>query len=115
LPKKQWQPRWDKVCPVKINIREQIYARREVMEEKRQIPLVKKEAMGVAAEVLSHPDLYRIAASSAEASLKTLPHFALYNLNAWGRHRDVPQPAKETFHEWYRRNRSAAGGREANR
>jgi L-lactate dehydrogenase complex protein LldF len=45
------------VCPVKINIHEQIYAWREVMEEKHQINLVKKSAMIVAGKVLSNPTL----------------------------------------------------------
>ena len=104
------------VCPVKIDIHEQIYAWREVMEQKHQIQLVKKEAMRVAGEVLSHPALYRIAASTTEASLKILPHVVLYNhLNAWGRHRDNPQPAKETFHDWYKKHRSGAAGRETSR
>jgi len=104
------------VCPVKINIHEQIYAWREVMEEKHQVKLVKKQAMRVAGEVLSHPVLYRIAATLTETSLKVLPHFALYNqLNAWGRHRNNPQPAKQTFHEWYRKNRSEAAGQETTR
>jgi L-lactate dehydrogenase complex protein LldF len=104
------------VCPVKIDIHEQIYAWREVMEQKHQVPLVKKEAMRVAGQVLSHPVLYRIVASSTETSLKILPRFALYNqLNAWGRHRDNPQPAKETFHDWYKKNRSAAIGQETSR
>jgi len=97
-------------------IHEQIYAWREVMEEKHQIPLVKKEAMRMAGEVFSHPALYRIAASSAEASLKTLPRFALFNqLNPWGRHRDNPEPAKETFHAWYKKNWSAAAKQETGR
>ena len=102
------------VCPVKINIHEQIYAWREVMEEKHQIQLVKKEAMIVAGKVLSNPQLYRIAARSAEPGLNMLPRFVIYNrLNAWGRHRDIPEPARETFHDWYRKNRSAAEAREA--
>jgi L-lactate dehydrogenase complex protein LldF len=101
------------VCPVKINIHEQIYAWREVMKQKGQIQLVKKEAMRAAGEVLSHPRLYRIAISSAEIGIKRLPHFALYNhFNAWGRHRDVPQPGKETFHEWYKRNRRSTPAQE---
>ena len=79
------------------------------MEEKHQIKLVKKEAMIVAGKVLSHPTLYRMAADSTETSLKVLPRFAIYNrLNAWGRHRDMPQPAKETFHDWYKKHRSKA-------
>ena len=40
---------------MKINIHEQIYAWREVMEEKHQINLVKKSAMIVAGKVLSNP------------------------------------------------------------
>jgi L-lactate dehydrogenase complex protein LldF len=104
------------VCPVKINIHEQIYAWREVMEEKGQINLVKKEAMRAAGEVLSHPKLYRIAASSAEIALKDLPHFALYNhFNAWGLHRDLPQPGKETFHAWYKKNRRSTAAQEITR
>jgi L-lactate dehydrogenase complex protein LldF len=101
------------VCPVKINIHEQIYAWREVMEEKHQINLVKKQAMRAAGEVLSHPKLYRIATSSAETVMKNLPHFVLYNhFNAWGRHRDLPQPGKETFHEWYKKNRRSTAAQE---
>jgi L-lactate dehydrogenase complex protein LldF len=104
------------VCPVKINIHEQIYAWREVMEEKHQMNLVKKEAMIVAGKVLSNPTLYRIAADSAETVLKALPHFAIYNhLNAWGRHRDIPKPAKETFHDWYKKHRRKAAGKEVGR
>lgn len=102
------------VCPVKIDIHEQIYAWREVMEQKHQIQLVKKEAMIVAGKVLSNPQLYRIAARAAEPSLNILPRFAIYNrLNAWGRHRDIPQPAKETFHDWYEKNRSNAAAQRA--
>lgn len=103
------------VCPVKINIHEQIYAWREVMEEKHQINLVKKDAMIVAGKVLSHPKLYRLAADSTETALKDLPRFAIYNhLNSWGRHRDLPRPAKETFHDWYKEHRGRVTEKEAN-
>jgi L-lactate dehydrogenase complex protein LldF len=101
------------VCPVKINIHDQIYAWREVMEEKHQIQFVKKEAMIVAGKVLSNPELYRIATSTAETALGTLPRFALYNfLNTWGKHRELPHPAKQTFHEWYKENRTVANGKD---
>lgn len=97
------------VCPVKIDIHEQIYAWREVMEEKNQIKLVKKEAMKVADKVLSSPRLYQIASTVTESALKALPHFAIYNqLNTWGKHRDVPQPVDETFHAWYKNHRPKA-------
>ena len=94
------------VCPVKIDIHEQIYGWREVMEENDQIQVVKKEAMRVADKVLSHPTLYQIATATVSTALEVLPHFVIYNrLNAWGRHRDVPEATTETFHEWYRNHR----------
>jgi L-lactate dehydrogenase complex protein LldF len=94
------------VCPVKIDIHEQIYGWREVMEEKGQIQTVKKQAMKVADKVLSNPMLYQIATTTVSTALNVLPHFAIYNrLNAWGKHRDVPEAASETFHEWYKNHR----------
>ncbi|MBV8673477.1 MAG: lactate utilization protein [Acidobacteriaceae bacterium] len=94
------------VCPVKINIHDQIYAWRGVMDEKHQIKLAKKSAMVAAGEVLSHPELYRIVTATAETTVKRLPRFAIYNdLNAWGKHRETPLPPGQTFHEWYKANR----------
>jgi L-lactate dehydrogenase complex protein LldF len=98
------------VCPVHIDIHEQIYQWREVMDDHGQFSTTKKAAMKVAGTVLSHPRAYRAAAESGVAALKVLPHFALYNrLNAWGRHRDVPEPPTETFHQWYARTRGRDG------
>jgi L-lactate dehydrogenase complex protein LldF len=98
------------VCPVHINIHDQIYQWREVMDDHGQFSTTKKAAMKLAGKVLSHPRAYRAAAESGMAALKVLPHFALYNrLNAWGRHRDVPEPPQETFHQWYARTRGTGG------
>ena len=43
------------VCPVKINIHEQIYKWRQVIAERHQLPMVKKEAMRVAGRILGSP------------------------------------------------------------
>jgi L-lactate dehydrogenase complex protein LldF len=62
--------------------------------------------MKVADKVLSDPELYRIATASVSTALRIPPHFAIYNrLNAWCKHRDVPEAASETFHEWYKNHR----------
>jgi len=96
------------VCPVKINIHEQIAAWRKVMAENHELPVIKKTAMKAAGVLLSHPALYRAAIASADAALRSLPRFAIYTrLNAWGKHREVPHAPRETFHAWYKRNRSA--------
>jgi L-lactate dehydrogenase complex protein LldF len=96
------------VCPVKINIHEQIAAWRKVMAENHELPLVKKAAMKAAGALLAQPALYRAAISAADVALKVLPQFALYNrFNAWGKHRELPHAPRQTFHSWYKQNRGA--------
>jgi len=94
------------VCPVKINIHEQIYRWRQIINERNQLPIVKKEAMRMAGKVLASPALYRSAVKAARAGLEYLPRTVIYNpLNAWGRQREVPRAVKTTFREWYLKNR----------
>jgi L-lactate dehydrogenase complex protein LldF len=94
------------VCPVKINIHEQIYKWREVIAQRNQLPLVKKEAMRIIGKVMSDPRLFRAAMSATGLAFERLPRFALYNwLNPWGRHRELPVPPKQTFRSWYLENR----------
>ena len=95
------------VCPVKINLHEQIYAWREVMAREHEVPLAKKTAMQAAGMVLASPRLYRRAIATADGALEHLPRFATYSrLNAWGRGRENPQPPGESFHLWWARNRA---------
>lgn len=96
------------VCPVKINIHEQIYKWREIIAERHQLPLAKKEAMRIAGRILARPRLYRAAVQAAAAGLGHLPRFMVYNpFNAWGRQREVPASTGETFRAWYLKNRPA--------
>ena len=96
------------VCPVKINIHEQIADWRRVMAETHELPLMKKAMMKAAGALLSSPALYRAALPLADSALRHLPRFILYNrLNTWGRGREVPHAPKQTFHQWYRENRGA--------
>src|SRR6516225_4661915 len=94
------------VCPVKINIHEQIYAWRRVLAERHESSLAKRVEMKAADELLSRPAAYRAAIAAADVALAHLPRFVIYNgLNAWGRHREVPHPPQQTFHSWYQANR----------
>jgi L-lactate dehydrogenase complex protein LldF len=94
------------VCPVKINIHEQIYKWRQIIAERNQLPFVKKEMIRIAGRVLADPKLYRAAISAAGLAIEHLPRFAVYNwLNPWGRQREVPQAPGQTFRSWYIENR----------
>ena len=94
------------VCPVKINIHEQIYAWRRELVRRHETPFVKKFAMKAAGELLSRPAAYRAAIATTNVALAHLPRFVIYNgLNAWGRHREAPRAPSQTFHSWYKANR----------
>jgi L-lactate dehydrogenase complex protein LldF len=94
------------VCPVKINIHEQIYAWRRELVRQHEVPFAKTALMKAAGELLSHPAAYRAAIGAANTALAHLPRFVIYNgLNAWGKHREVPSPPEQTFHSWYQANR----------
>jgi L-lactate dehydrogenase complex protein LldF len=98
------------VCPVKINIHEQIYKWREVIAQRHQLPMVKKEAMRMAGRILASPRLYRAAVEAAAAGIERLPRFMVYNpFNAWGRQRELPSTPPTTFRQWYLKNRGKNG------
>jgi L-lactate utilization protein LutB len=95
------------VCPVKINIHEQIFAWRKVMSEEHRLPFVKSEMMKVLGYVLARPALYRAALRTADEALRLLPHFVLSNpLNTWtSKGRAMPVAPRQTFHAWWQEHR----------
>jgi L-lactate dehydrogenase complex protein LldF len=99
------------VCPVKIDISEQIFKWRRVMVSKGYLPLAKRLSFAVAGHVFAHPEEYHALQKAAAPALNHAPHFLLYNhtLNPWGRERDLPQVAKQTFREWYLAHRRNNG------
>ena len=100
------------VCPVKINIHEQIFAWRKVLAEEHQIPMLKQGMMKAAGAVLSRPAAYRAAIGAADSALKVLPRFAVYNpLNTWGKKREMPDAPRQSFHAWYKQNRMKDGAK----
>lgn len=93
------------VCPVKINLHEQIFAWRETLADEKELSLSKRILMTSLGKLFAHPKAYRTAVQTGDKVLSYLPHFIVYNqLNAWGRQRDLPKAPKETFHSWYAKN-----------
>ena len=58
--------------------------------------------------VFGHPEEYHAVVKLAAPAMDYAPHFLMYNriLNPWGRDRELPQVAKQSFREWYLENRS---------
>jgi L-lactate dehydrogenase complex protein LldF len=95
------------VCPVKINIHDQIYKWRQVIAE--QAPASLRQAGGDArrGKLLGESELYRAAVETAGAGIEPPPTLHdVQRLTAWGRQREVPAAPAYTFRQWYLKNRS---------
>ncbi|MEM5317129.1 lactate utilization protein B [Paraburkholderia sp. JHI869] len=96
------------VCPVKINIHEQIYKWRQIVAEQNQLPFVKTQTMHAAGKVMASPKVFRLAIEGSELAVKTMPRALLYNpFNAWGKQRELPDAPPSTFRQWYLKNRTS--------
>ncbi|TAH27372.1 MAG: lactate utilization protein [Cytophagales bacterium] len=94
------------VCPVKIDIHTQLYKWRQIIAKEGKMPFAKKQGMKLMNYVFSRPSLYRLLGKVGRNVLGILPRFMMYNsLNAWGKARELPTPPKESFREWYLRNK----------
>lgn len=94
------------VCPVKINIHEQLYEWRQEIT-KDQGTNAKSISMKIANGIFAVPFAYKVSGAMMRGALKILPDSITYSgLNTWGKQRDLPETPKETFKEWYKKNRS---------
>lgn len=94
------------VCPVKINIHEQLYEWRQEIT-KTQGTNAKSISMKIANGIFAVPFAYKVTGAMMRGALKILPDSIIYSgLNTWGKQRDLPETPKETFKDWYKKNRS---------
>lgn len=97
------------VCPVRIDIADQIYQWRRVIADEGLLPVLKSAGMAVMGQTLAHPKVFHAAESLGIEAIAHLPHTVLDNpLNPWTKHREMPDPPAQTFHEWYAKNREQA-------
>ena len=95
------------VCPVKINIHEQLYQWRQIIAEEGHLNTSKKWSMRMAGRVLSSAKAYGFFGKMARIALRYLPRIAIYNgLNEWGKERELPQVPSKSFKEWYQQNQA---------
>lgn len=99
------------VCPVKIDLHEQIYAWRQVIAEQGQLPPARRRMMRVLGRILGNPKRFRAAVRVAGALRRRLPQLLLYlPPNVWGRGRELPPVPAQSFLDWYAAHRQHEGG-----
>jgi L-lactate dehydrogenase complex protein LldF len=91
------------VCPVKINIHEQLLIWRRELAQQKLLPFTKRVAMSLTSAVFQRPWLYQWAGRLGRTALRLLPRFVVYNrLNPWGRQRELPPVPAQSFRERFK-------------
>ncbi|MEP7259276.1 MAG: lactate utilization protein LutB domain-containing protein, partial [Flavitalea sp.] len=94
------------VCPVKIDIHNQLWKWRQVLAEEGYTPAAKKIGIQGMSFILSHPGLYRFAGSAGRWVMRVFPFLMKSKkLNPWYKQREMPEAPKHSFREWYLKNR----------
>ena len=95
------------VCPVKIDIHQQLFRWRQVIAEKGFLPKHKTRIMRCTAKVLEKAGRFQKVGNWLRRLMRWLPRWMLYApFNVWGRQREMPESPKESFREWYAKNKS---------
>ncbi len=92
------------VCPVKIDIHDQLYKWRQVLVKAGYTPTVKTIAMQGMATVLANPVVFDFAGKAGRFVMKKAPFMINNSLNPWYKQREMPAPPEESFREWYKKN-----------
>jgi L-lactate dehydrogenase complex protein LldF len=93
------------VCPVKIDLADQIYRWRQNLDSFHKADKMKKIMSWGMKFLFIHPALYKTGLKFAPV-VNHLPRFMLYNgLNDWGKGRELPQFASESFTEMWKKGK----------
>jgi len=93
------------VCPVKIDIHEQLWKWRQAVTAEGYAATGKTMSMKGLAFVLSKPGLYRFSGKIARWTMRTLPFLVKNKLNPWYKQRELPEAPKQSFRDWYIKNK----------
>jgi L-lactate dehydrogenase complex protein LldF len=92
------------VCPVKIDIHDQLYKWRQVLVKEGYTSTSKTFAMKGMAAVLSNATIFNLAGKAGRFVIKKIPFLVNNRINAWSKQREMPAPPEESFREWYKKN-----------
>jgi L-lactate dehydrogenase complex protein LldF len=94
------------VCPVKIDIHEQLWKWRQVLNEEGYGSTAKKFGMKAMAKILSSPGLYRATGKMGRWAVRYFPFlFNNKTFNPWYKQREMPDAPKQSFRSWYQNNK----------
>jgi len=93
------------VCPVKINIHEQLYKWRQEIVKEGYAANTKALGMKTMAWTLSSPGKFTTVAKAGKWFMHNVPFVLNNKFNPWYKQRDMPDGPKESFSEWFTKNK----------
>jgi L-lactate dehydrogenase complex protein LldF len=93
------------VCPVKIDIHEQLWKWRQVIVAEGYVDKGKKAGMQGMAWVLSNPRVYRISGKIGRWVMRIFPFMVNNRLNVWYKQREMPKAPEKSFRDWFKENK----------
>lgn len=93
------------VCPVKIDIHQQLFKWRQAVVKEGHVDLSKKVVLKFTGFVLSHPSIYKLSGTIGRWVLRNLPVVTNTRLNTWYKQREMPPAPKQSFNSWYKQNK----------
>ena len=91
----------DDVCPVKIDLHEQILEWRAEVDVSGNLGFLKKSAMVVATIILGNALLFDLGGKLARMLFRILPKSICNSITIWGKTRDLPDIPAKSFREVY--------------
>ena len=102
------------VCPAKIDLGEQIYRWRQLLPKIGKSAFDKKMMSNGINFVVKRPKLFNAGLKVAPIA-NHMPRFMLYNgLNEWGKGRELPEFASESFNSMWKKNKIEKKGENIN-
>jgi L-lactate dehydrogenase complex protein LldF len=98
------------VCPVKIPLHHQLLAWRKELAARHLIAPTKRWAMMAAAMVMRSGRAFATLGWLGRRALRWTPRAFIYHRwNGWGRFRELPEPPRESFRDWWAQRESRRG------
>ncbi|WP_276499497.1 lactate utilization protein B [Pontibacter litorisediminis] len=93
------------VCPVKIDIHDQLYKWRQVIVKAGYADKKKRWGMKAMTQTVASPTTFQLAGKTGRWLMRHVPFVVSNKLNPWHKQREMPEPPRESFREWYLKNR----------
>lgn len=94
------------VCPVKINIHDQLYQWRQIITKNVKQPMIKESVLKMGGRVLGNAKIYGWVGKLSRRMMRLRPKSIIYSkINTWGKARDLPNVEGYSFEDWYKKNR----------